>query len=86
MTPQDNRRKRLLYQSQHRGMREMDIILGGYAEDHIRSMAQDEIEEFEALLAIPDQQLYGWFFEKEPVPGTAPKHIINTILKTIESR
>jgi antitoxin CptB len=86
MTPSDKLRKRLLYQSQHRGMREMDLILGGFADQNINSMSLQELEQFEALLAFPDQHLYGWFFERAPLPESAPKNLIKAILAFIESR
>jgi len=72
-------RKRLLYQSQHRGMREMDFVLGGYSQKYIESMSHDELIQFEALLAFPDQELYGWFFEKMPLPQDAPSSLIKLI-------
>mgnify|MGYP001362495316 FL=1 len=72
-------RKRLLYQSQHRGMREMDFLLGGFAQNHLNLMSLNEIKQFEILLAFPDQDLYGWFFEEIPFPQNAPSFIIKMI-------
>jgi len=74
-------RKRLLYQSQHRGMREMDLLLGGFAQKHITSMNSEELTQFETLLTFSDQDLYGLFFGKEPIPKGAPSFIIKTIQK-----
>jgi len=59
-------RKRLLYQSQHRGMKEMDMALGGFAEQTLQTMTTEELLRFEDLLAFPDQELYGLFFEGVP--------------------
>lgn len=56
-------RKRLLYQSQHCGMREMDLLVGHFAERHIPSMSEEELKKFEVLLALPDDDLYGSSFE-----------------------
>ena len=86
MTPQDKIRKRLLYQSQHRGMREMDLVLGGFAKQNINAMTPQELEQFEALLDIPDQHLYGWFFERAPLPKDAPLTLVKAIQAFIESR
>ena len=55
-------RKRLLYQSQHRGMREMDLLVGHFAERHISSMNEEELKQFESLLALSDDDLYGSSF------------------------
>jgi len=85
MTALDKLRKRLLYQSQHRGMREMDLVLGGYAEKNVNSLTHQELEQFEALLDFPDQHLYGWFFEQAPVPDGAPQTLVKDIIRFIES-
>jgi antitoxin CptB len=65
----DVRRKRLYYQSCHRGMKEMDIILGGFAAEHIDALDAGELDALERLLALPDDALYVWFSGREPVPA-----------------
>ncbi len=77
-------RKRLLYQSQHRGMREMDWILGGFAQKYIEVMSREELQQFEALLTFPDQDIYEWFFEKIPVPRNAPESLVLRIQQDIK--
>ena len=62
------RRKRALYRSWHRGTRELDEILGPFAERHVNAMAEPQLDEFETLLEHPDPQLFAWFVEREPVP------------------
>ncbi len=78
-------RKRLLYQSHHRGMREMDFLLGGFAHRYLESMDEEEMKQFESFLAIPDQTLYGWFFERIPFPEDAPKVLIKMIQDYLEN-
>jgi antitoxin CptB len=48
------RRKRALYRANHRGTKELDLILGRYAKERLRHMDEAELEAFEALLAMPD--------------------------------
>ncbi len=72
-------RKRLYYQSHHRGMKEMDLVLGGFAQQHLPEMSHEELLQFEDLLAFPDQDLYGWFFEKAPIPESVPGTLIEMI-------
>jgi len=64
----DNRRKRLLFQAQHRGMKEMDLIFGRFAERHLAELTEDRVDQFEVLLNCPDQALYAWISGREPVP------------------
>lgn len=54
----DNRRKRLLFRCWHRGTREMDIILGRFADANIGSLSDDEIADLERLIELPDPDLY----------------------------
>jgi antitoxin CptB len=54
----DDRRKRLLFRCWHRGTREMDLILGRFADTTIASLSDDELAELEQLIEIPDPDLY----------------------------
>lgn len=78
-------RKRLLYQSQHRGMREMDFILGGFAQNYLSSLSLEELQLFEGLLAFPDQTLYACFFEKEPLSSSEFNPMVDAIRSFIET-
>jgi antitoxin CptB len=54
----DVRRKRLLFRCWHRGTREMDLILGRFADAEIAALADDELDELERLIEVPDPDLY----------------------------
>ena len=54
----DNRRKRLLFRCWHRGTREMDLILGRFADAEIAGLAEYELAELELLIEVPDPDLY----------------------------
>lgn len=64
----DARRKRVRFRCWHRGMKEMDMILGGYADSHINDMSLDDIIIFEALMENLDRDLFKWFTGEGPVP------------------
>ena len=53
-------RKRLLYRAMHRGIKEADLVIGGFAQANLASMSAAQIEEFPRLLEVPDQDLYAW--------------------------
>jgi antitoxin CptB len=53
-----DRRKRLLFRCWHRGTREMDLILGRFADAEIASLTEDELSELERLIEVPDPDLY----------------------------
>ena len=54
----DERRKRLLFRCWHRGTREMDLILGRFADTTIASLTDDELTQLERLIEVPDPDLY----------------------------
>jgi antitoxin CptB len=54
----DDRRKRLLFRCWHRGTREMDLILGRFADSEIVELSDEELVQFEYLMDVPDPDLY----------------------------
>jgi antitoxin CptB len=54
----DDRRKRLLFRCWHRGTREMDLILGRFADTEISTLSDADLTELERLLEVPDPDLY----------------------------
>jgi antitoxin CptB len=54
----DDRRKRLLFRCWHRGTREMDLILGRFADAEIATLKDDELAQLELLIEAPDPDLY----------------------------
>lgn len=65
----DPRRKRIYYQCWRRGMREMDMILGSFADTHLADLPEETLSELEHLLDVPDQQFYRWICGVEDVPA-----------------
>ncbi len=54
------RRRRALYRASHRGMKEMDWLLGKFAETEVHHMDDDTLEDFERFLAVSDRDLEQW--------------------------
>jgi len=65
----DPRRKKLLFQSTHCGMKENDFLLGRFAEAHVGDMPEEHLAAFEALLTESDNDIYNWVTGREPVPA-----------------
>lgn len=51
------RRRRALYRATHRGTKEMDFLLGRFAERQIGSMGEAEIGALERMIELPDPEL-----------------------------
>ena len=63
------RLKKLTYRAWHRGMREADLILGPFAEQHLAGLSEAELDEFEELMEVPDTDLYAWIVGQKPTPA-----------------
>ena len=62
------KRKQALFRAQRRGFRELDLMFGALAEKHLNRFDAEQLDRLDALLAVPDWQLYGWIMGKEDVP------------------
>jgi antitoxin CptB len=64
----DERRRRILFRAWRRGAREMDLIMGRFADAHLQTMNENELAEFERLLDVPDTQALAWIIGGEQPP------------------
>lgn len=65
----DPRRRQILFRAWHRGMREMDLIMGRFADAALPAMTEAELDEFEALIELSDGDLFRWITGDAPVPA-----------------
>lgn len=77
----ENRRKRLKFRAWHRGTREMDLLLGSFADRHIMNFTEDQVREFETLLELSDPDLYNWISGQEKPPENLKGHVLSLLLK-----
>lgn len=63
------RKRRLAYRAHHRGIKEMDLILGRFADSRLAGLDEARVAEFERLIEVADQQLYDWVCGRARVPG-----------------
>ncbi len=64
----DERRRRLLFRAWRRGVREMDLIVGRFADARIEEFDATELEAFEQLIEIPNAELYAWIVGDAAIP------------------
>ncbi|MCB1356184.1 MAG: succinate dehydrogenase assembly factor 2 [Maritimibacter sp.] len=65
----EHRLKRLSMRSHRRGTKEMDIILGRFADDRLDGLAAEVLDRYEALLEENDQDLYLWVTGQAAAPA-----------------
>jgi antitoxin CptB len=65
----DARRRRLLFQSWHRGTREADLIMGRFADVHIEALSDGDLDQYEHLLGAIETDLLAWMTGVAEVPA-----------------
>jgi len=57
--------KKLFYRSNHRGTKEMDLLIGGFANENLKKLNHEELKEFELLLNFTDKELSSWLVDNK---------------------
>jgi antitoxin CptB len=84
--PLESRRKRLRYRAWHRGTKELDLLLGRFADDRLASMDERALTSFEVLCEVPDSLLYRWVTGADPLPDAAKSSIAEELLAFAQSQ
>lgn len=64
----DHRRKKLRFRAWRRGFKEIDLILGGFADRNLGGLDVGGLDAFERLLDAPDQEVYAWIVGQASAP------------------
>jgi antitoxin CptB len=64
----DERRRRILFRAWRRGLKEMDLVMGRFADANLAAMSESELAEFERLLDVADPQVLAWIMGDETPP------------------
>lgn len=72
MTAIETRIKRALYRAHHRGTKELDLILGRFAEAELGRLDDADLVVFEQLLGLPDPEIDRWIKGEQAPPALAP--------------
>ena len=76
----ENKRKRLIFRSWHRGTREMDLIMGSFADQNIPMMEEGDLALYDDILQHPDPDLYNWITGKEDVPANYANAVLDQLI------
>ncbi|MCZ8314774.1 succinate dehydrogenase assembly factor 2 [Phreatobacter sp.] len=80
----DPRRRKILFRSWHRGTREMDLIMGRFADARIGELTDAELDDFERLIEVPDRDLFAWVTSKADTPSNYDTTVFRS-LKTFHA-
>ncbi len=76
----DARRRRALFRSWHRGMREMDILMGRFADAQLAALSEAELVDYEILIEAQDRDIFGWLTGEMDIPPAYDTPVFRKIL------
>ncbi|HZH27575.1 MAG TPA: succinate dehydrogenase assembly factor 2 [Azospirillaceae bacterium] len=79
--PVEVRRKRLQFRSWHRGTREMDLLMGSFADKNLGDFDHAQLDAYEALLELSDPDLYNWIAGRETVPVDVDSPVLQLLIR-----
>ena len=78
----DPRRKRIVWRATHRGIREMDFVVGTFVKERVADADEAVLTELERILEIPDQDLMAWMAGALSVPAEQDSGLLQEMLST----
>ncbi|HUC49981.1 MAG TPA: succinate dehydrogenase assembly factor 2 [Xanthobacteraceae bacterium] len=76
----DERRRKLLFRAWRRGVREMDLIVGRFADVSIDKFDEPALDEFERLMEVPNAALYAWVTGDETAPAEHDSAVLRDLI------
>ncbi len=74
------RRRRLLFRAWRRGVREMDLIVGRFADAHIDGFDDTALDDFERLIEVPNAELYAWVTGDVHAPAAQDTAVLRQLI------
>ena len=76
----DAERRKLYFRSNHRGIKEMDIIFGKFADVVLGDLSEEELPDYQRILELPDDKLFSWATGREDVPDDVRSPLLDRLL------
>ena len=80
------RRKRLRYRAWHRGTKEMDLVLGPFADAHVENFDEAQLDRLEALMNEEDPPLLTWVLGQAEPPAHVDRAFLDALIADHEAR
>lgn len=78
-------RKRLRFRSWHRGTKELDLLLGTFADRWLDRFDAGQLSRYERLLENSDPDLFAWIVQGEQPPRALQTDVL-ALLRTVQTR
>lgn len=80
------RRKMMRYRAWHRGTREMDLVLGPFADAHINSLSPLDLDRLEKLMGEEDPELLTWVMGQVEPPAAVDRAFLDIVIADHKAR
>lgn len=80
------RRRKLRYRAWHRGTLEMDRVLGPFADAHIETLSEGDLDRLESVMDEEDPALLKWVMQQEAPPATVDGEFLQRIVDDHQAR
>jgi antitoxin CptB len=74
------RRRKLLFRAQRRGFRELDLYMQQFTAAYLGAFDAGQLDEFEAVLDIPDQHVFDWIMGRAEPPKNLRSEVLDLVL------
>lgn len=79
-TDLDERRRKLTFRAWRRGFREMDLLMGSFADQKLAGLDTSGLDEFERLLGTPDWEVFAWLIGQKEVPANHRGPVLDQLI------
>ena len=76
-------RKKILYRSEYRGIKEMELLLNSFVKKHINNFSIVELKQLDNLINFDDDSLFKWYLNKKP-EIKIPNNKVSKLLKNFK--
>jgi len=76
-------KKKILYRSEYRGIKEMELLLNSFVKKHINDFSIVELKQLDDLLNFDDDSLFKWYLNKK-VEIKIPNNKVSKLLKNFK--
>jgi antitoxin CptB len=77
----ENKRRRLIFRSDHRGTKEMDLVMGTFALKYVPEFDEEQLAQYDEILNESDPDLYNWVTGIEDFPQEKMNSVFEKLLK-----
>jgi antitoxin CptB len=83
--PLDIRKRKARFRAWHRGMREADLVIGGFADKHLAGFDESQLGLFETLLGESDGDIVKWITGEKQVPPHQDNDVVRRMISDARS-